>query len=104
MVRRSKHPTFDASDSLLDASADQELDLHGYTAAEAPAAVRTFLHTWHRRKSGSVVHIITGKGKGSPSGPVLRGLVKGLLQGEFREIVAEWRPDDAEGGFRVRLR
>jgi hypothetical protein len=64
MGRRSKHPTFDASDPLLEASADEELDLHGYTATEAPSAVRAFLQSWHRRKSGAVVHIITAKGKG----------------------------------------
>jgi DNA-nicking Smr family endonuclease len=51
-----------------------------------------------------VVHIITGKGRGSANGPVLRGLVKGLLRGELRGMVAEWQLDDAEGGYRVRLR
>ena len=106
MGRRSKlrHPRFDMSDSLLDAPADAELDLHGLSATEAPSAVRAFLQSWQRRKPGAVVHIITGKGKGSPNGPVLLGLVKGLLRGELHSMVAESRPDDAEGGFRVRLR
>jgi hypothetical protein len=31
---------------------------------------------------------------------VLRVLVKNLLQGELRSIVADWRLDDGEGGFR----
>jgi len=95
---------FDSADPLLDASVDGELDLHGSTATDAPSALRTFLQTWQRRKGGAVVHIITGKGKGSANGPVLRGLVKNLLQGELRAMVGEWRLDDGEGAYRVRLR
>jgi DNA-nicking Smr family endonuclease len=99
-----RQPTFDSRDPLLDARVDAQLDLHGYSATEAPSAVRTFLETWQRRKSGALVHIITGKGKGSANGPVLRGLVKNLLQGELRAMVAEWGLDDGEGGYRVRVR
>lgn len=99
-----RQPTFDSSDALLDGRADGELDLHGFSATETPAAVRTFLQTWQRRKSGALVHIITGKGKSSANGPVLRGLVKSLLQGELRAMVAEWGLDDGEGGYRVRVR
>lgn len=102
--RRSKHPTFDASDDLLDARADATLDLHGLTATETPSAVRSFLDTWRRRKPGAIVHIITGKGKGSAGGPVLRGVVKTLLQGELRSIVAKWDLDDSEGGYKVQVR
>jgi DNA-nicking Smr family endonuclease len=101
---RGRHPVFDATDSLLDARAEAELDLHGFSAAEAPAAVRAFLESWQRRKAGAVVLIITGKGKGSPNGPVLRGLVKRLLQGELYPLVKEWRLDDGEGGYRVKVR
>lgn len=101
---RSKHPAFDARDPLLDARADAELDLHGLGAIEARFAVRAFLESWRRRKAGAVVHIITGKGKGSPGGPVLRGLVQTLLQGELRAIVRQWGLDDGEGGYRVRVR
>ena len=100
---RGRHPVFDASDALLDAPADAELDLHGFVAADVPSAVRTFLQSWQRRKPGAVVHIITGKGKGSANGPVLRGLVKGLLQGELRSMVDKWALDDGEGGYRVRV-
>src|SRR5207244_149589 len=75
MVRRGRgrHPVFDSSDRLLDASVAAELDLHGFNAAEAPSAVRAFLERWQRRKAGAVVLLITGKGKGSPKGRVLRG-------------------------------
>jgi DNA-nicking Smr family endonuclease len=99
-----RNPTFDSRDPLLDARVDAQLDLHGFSATEAPSAVRTFLATWQRRKSGALVHIITGKGKSSANGPVLRGLVKNLLQGELRAMVAEWGLDDGEGGYRVRVR
>ncbi len=101
---RRGHPAFDSRDPLLDARADAEVDLHGFGIVEARSAVRAFLETWRRRKAGVVVHIITGKGKGSTSGPVLRGLVKTLLQGELRGMVVEWGLDDGEGGYRVKLR
>src|SRR3989441_12409196 len=102
--RRGRHPAFDARDPLLDARTDAELDLHGFGAIEARSAVRAFLESWRRRKAGAVVHIITGRGKGSANGPVLRGLVKSLLQGELRGMVSEWGLDDGEGGYRVRVR
>jgi len=101
--RRGRHPAFDARDPLLDARADAELDLHGFGAIEARSAVRAFLESWQRRKAGAVVHIITGRGKGSANGPVLRGLVKSLLQGELRGMVSQWSVDDGEGGYRVRV-
>ena len=104
MTRKPKHPTFSSHDSLLDAQLAATLDLHGYTGAEASGAVRLLLETWRRRQPGAVVHIITGKGKGSAGAPVLRGLVKTLLKGELREFVVEWARDDAEGGYKVRLR
>ena len=104
MKKRSRHPTFDSRDPLLDGRVDGELDLHGFSAGEAAVAVRAFLETWQRRKPGALVHIITGKGKGSANGPVLRGLVKTLLQGELRAMVAECGVDDGEGGYRVRVR
>src|SRR5690348_6633004 len=106
MSRRkgSRQPTFDSSDALLDAPVDAQLDLHGCSATEAPSAVRTSLDPRRRRKQGALVRIITGNGKGSANGPGLRGLVKGLLQGELRVMVAEWQPDDGEGAYRVGMR
>ena len=101
---RGRQPVFDASDALLDAPADAELDLHGFVATEVPSMVRSFVQNWQRRKPGAVVHIITGKGKGSANGPVLRGLVKAVLQGELRSMVDKWTLDDGEGGYRVRVK
>ena len=104
MGKRGKQPTFDSRDPLQDCRADAELDLHGFSANEAGPAVRSFLESWQRRKAGAVVHIITGKGKGSAGGPVLRGLVAGMLKGALASLVADWAPDDASGGFRVKVR
>ena len=78
--------------------------LHGYSATEARGAVRNAFVSWQRRKSGALLHIITGKGKGSPNGPVLRGLVKGLLRGDLHLMVADYALDEDEGGYKVRLR
>src|SRR5207244_12341134 len=100
---RGRHPAFDARDPLLDARADGELDLHGFGAIEARSAVRAFLESWRRRKAGAVVQIITGKGKGSAAGgPVLRGLVKTLFQGELHGMVRQGGMDDGGGGYRGR--
>jgi DNA-nicking Smr family endonuclease len=98
-----RSPRFDASD-LLDAPVAERLDLHGHTAASAAALVRGCLVSWARRGPGTVVHLITGKGRGSRGAPVLRGLVGRMLQGELRGLVAQWALDDDEGGYKVRLR
>src|SRR5438046_9024489 len=95
--RRGRHPAFDARDPLLDARAEAELDLHGFGAMEARSAVRAFLETWRRRKTGAVVHLITGRGKGSANGPVLRGLVKSLLQGGLSRRVRRGRRAEGAG-------
>ncbi len=100
----ARSPRFDSSDPLLDAPVVERLDLHGHTAVEAAALVKGFLAGWARRSPGSVVHIITGKGRGSAGAPVLRGLVGKLLKGELRGFVSEWALDEDDGGYKVRLR
>jgi DNA-nicking Smr family endonuclease len=100
----ARSPRFDASDPLLDAPVAERLDLHGHTAESAAALVRGCLASWARRGPGTVVHLITGKGRGSRGAPVLRGLVGRMLQGELRGCVAQWALDDDEGGYKVRLR
>jgi len=61
-----RHPSFDSSDDVLGARVVTELDLHGRTQAEAERDVRSFIATAARAHSGSVVRIITGKGRNSP--------------------------------------
>jgi DNA-nicking Smr family endonuclease len=90
--------------NLLDSRISAVLDLHGQTAAQARDSVRSFLALSVRRWPGAVVHVITGKGRGSAGRPVLRGAVAGLLRGELAPRVADWAKDVDEGGFLVRLR
>ncbi len=79
------------------------LDLHGDDALTAERRVRDFVHTHARISAGQVVHVITGRGRGSGARPVLRGRVKSLLDGELRAFVAERDLDLDEGGWLVRL-
>jgi hypothetical protein len=94
-------PQFSSHDALLDGKAAASLDLHGFGASEAKTAVATFLR---RNRSGSIVHIVTGKGKGSAAKPVLRSLVSGMLKGELAALVSDWALDSGDGGFKVRIR
>ena len=104
--RRSKNgfPPCQPADSLHDAPVAATLDLHGFNAGEVPLALRNFLTAWQRRGRGLVVHVITGRGRNSARGPVLRGRVSALLKGELAALVADWGRDDSDGGFKVMLR
>jgi len=104
MKRRPTQPRFDASDDLFRAPLDGRIDLHGMSAAQAEAAVRSFIDSWRRREPGAVVLIITGKGKGSEGGAVLRPAVRTLLKTKLSGFVSDWALDDSEGAFRVRVR
>lgn len=68
---------------------EAKLDLHGMTRQEARAKARFFLEdaTFHGLKT---VLIITGRGKGSSDGPVLREFMEGYLSREARAWVVEW--------------
>ena len=66
--------------------------------------VRAFISTQARTSRGSVVHIITGKGKSSLGAPVLRPTVAAELRGVCSQFISEWGPDSGDGGFVVRLR
>jgi hypothetical protein len=77
-------------------------DLHGFHATEARAAVIDFLRRAQQRTPDGLVHIITGRGRGSPGRPVLKGVVKALLQ-SGAVPVRTWDEDLDGGGFLVRL-
>jgi DNA-nicking Smr family endonuclease len=87
----------------LDGPVSDTLDLHGLRADEARLHVPTYLMAARRRQPGALIHIITGKGRGSPAGPVLRGVVRTLLRAQDPVLVAAWGPDRDDGGFLVRL-
>jgi DNA-nicking Smr family endonuclease len=87
---------------------DARFDLHGLTQAEAHAALSRFLHAASAR-GARLVLIITGKGRASGGGGVLRRQVPMWLGlPEFRDLVVGF--EDAhlahggEGALYVRLR
>ncbi len=80
------------------------LDLHGFRASEVSLALETFLTSWRRRAKGCVVHIITGKGKGSPGRPVLKPRVRRLLTDDYKDRIDWFEQDDSGGGFLVKLK
>ncbi len=70
-------------------SPEARLDLHGLTRLEARDKVRFFLeNAVHAGKK--TVLLITGRGKGSAEGPVLREFVERYLSGEATAWVVEW--------------
>jgi DNA-nicking Smr family endonuclease len=101
--RIPRSPRFDSHDELLDAPVAASIDLHGLSVLEAERTVRQVVENWHRR-GGGVLHLITGKGKGSVSGPVLKSKVAAMLKRELSAYVADHGPDVAGGGFKVRVR
>jgi DNA-nicking Smr family endonuclease len=68
---------------------EAKLDLHGLTRQEAREKVRFFLEdsTFQGLKT---VLIITGRGKGSSDGPVLRQFMERYLSSDARAWVVEW--------------
>ena len=109
MARRKRKgggrgPGLPAFRDLLDATPVATLDLHGDTALDAERRVKDFVTTHSRISPGEVVHIITGRGRGSEGTPVLPGAVRRALTSEVRRFVDEYDRDLDEAGFLVRLR
>jgi len=109
MARRKKRrsprtPEFGALDALLDARPSATLDLHGDTALEAERRTHDFIVTQSRVSVGGVIHVVTGRGRGSAGRPVLPGAVKRVLEGSARQFVADYDRDLDDGGYVIRLR
>jgi DNA-nicking Smr family endonuclease len=102
--RRPPSPPGGSGPDLLDARPRAVLDLHGFRGDEVALAVANFVTSWQRRSPGAVVHIVTGRGRGSAGRPVLAPAVRRCLRGDLAGCVREWCPDVAGGGFLVRLR
>ena len=102
--RRPRRPESPRDADLLDARPSAQLDLHGFRRDEVELAVRNFVTTWQRRRPGGVVHIIAGKGRGSPGNPVVGPAVRRCLRQDVAAFITEWSPDVAGGGFLIRLR
>jgi hypothetical protein len=97
-------PAFGGHDALLDATPVATLDLHGDTALDAERRVRDFVRSHARVSRGRVVHVITGKGRGSVGRPVLPAVVRRVLAGDVSSFVADWDKDLDEAGFLIRLK
>ena len=97
-------PAFGGHDALLDATPRATLDLHGDTALAAERRVRDFVRTHARISRGQVLHVITGKGRGSAGRPVLPGAVRRVLAGDVSAFIEEWDKDLDEAGFLIRLK
>jgi DNA-nicking Smr family endonuclease len=88
----------------LDGDPSDSIDLHGLTVPEAKAAAIAFLRRTKKSHSGTLVHIITGRGRNSARGrPVLLPAVKAAAASLHPAVVAAWGNDDADGGVLVRL-
>lgn len=91
-------------DTLYDDDPVATLDLHGFRVSEIEGALGSFLATWTRRAPGQVVHVITGKGRGSPGRPALRPKVRTLLRGPLAPLARDFGRDVDDGGWLIRLR
>jgi DNA-nicking Smr family endonuclease len=70
---------------------EASLDLHGLSREEAREKTRYFLEDSVYQGCKTVL-VITGRGKGSADGPVLRSDMQRYLADEARAWVAEWAP------------
>jgi DNA-nicking Smr family endonuclease len=78
-------------------SAQDELDLHGATSAQAETMLRTFIAEAHAHEFGCV-RIIHGKGRRDDGGmPVLKNLVDRMLR-QRADILAFHSAPAAQGG------
>lgn len=78
-------------------SAQDELDLHGATVAQAESMLRTFIAEAHAHEFGCV-RIIHGKGRRDDGGmPVLKNLVDRMLR-QRADILAFHSAPAAQGG------
>jgi DNA-nicking Smr family endonuclease len=88
----------------LDGTPSETLDLHGFTAAEAVAHLGQWLARERKRAPGALVHVITGRGRNSAKGSVLRPAVRSFLSTNAAQHIAAWSKDHDDGGFLVRLK
>lgn len=103
MSRRRPAPFVDPFDPL-DGPIAETIDLHGFRREEARLRVIAVVTAAHRKRRGELLHIVTGKGRHSPDGAVLKGAVKTILKGELAPMIKAFGPDLDDGGYLVRVR
>lgn len=99
-IRERPRDPFDPFDGPV----DHTIDLHGLRAEQARAYVLSVIDSVHRKSPGALVHIITGKGRGSAGAPVLKRTIRTLLRSSQVRHVDAWATDLDDGGYMVRLR
>ncbi len=101
--RVSQPEPSDPRSSLHGALVADERDLHQMTADEAEQQLRWFLERWCRQNPGAVVRVITGKGTRSSGAPVLKPLVRQLLDGPLAGLVEDYVVESGGGAYLIRL-
>ena len=94
----------DPVDSLLAKPVEAELELHGLDARSAEFKLESFLFRMAQTKPGAVVRVITGRGNRSETGPVLKPLVRDLLDGRLAKHVERYTVDQGSGAYLVQVR
>lgn len=79
------------------------LDLHGETADSARRQTELWLRN-QQRQGERWVRLVTGRGRHSPAGPVLREEIGDLLHDLRGELVADAHLESSGGAYRVELR
>jgi len=88
-----------------DQAPDATFDLHGQRVLEAAGNVEAFLRTQARVRPGSVVRVVTGRGRSGGGAPIrtrTRTLLRRLKEQET--VVRDYVLEEGEGSFLVRLR
>lgn len=80
-------------------------DLHGQRVLEAVKNAEGFLRSQAAARPGTVVRLVTGRGKGGGGAPI-RSRTRSLLRRlkEQGTLVRDYLLEDGEGSFLVRLR
>ena len=87
----------------FDGPVDHTIDLHGLRADQSRALVLSMIGSIYRKTPGALVHVITGKGRGSAGALVLKRTIRTLLGSGQVPHVEDWATDLDDGGYMVRL-
>ena len=80
------------------------LDLHGHTVDQAERRLDGFLRVHAVREPGEVVRVVTGRGVGAGTAPVVQEAVRTALGSWAGEWISDWSVDAGGGAFLLRLR
>src|SRR3989442_653745 len=93
----------DPTDSVLAKPVEAETDLHGLDARSAELKLESFVARWAQTKPGAVVRVITGRGNRSDQGPVLKPLMRELLEGRLAPYVERYTVEQGGGAYLVQV-